>query len=157
SLWNKNRTPVSEAYAWQALELIVPALPVALKNPEDIEARENLQQASLLAGVAISQTRTAIAHSISYPLTSHFGVPHGIACSFTLPALIEVHLSADVEARNRRQILEHVLRLLHALRLVERVGQHLSLHDVESVETEMIHPQRAMNFIHRIDIRHVIH
>ena len=30
-------------------------------------------------------TQTALAHSISYPFTAHFGMPHGFACSFTLP------------------------------------------------------------------------
>jgi alcohol dehydrogenase class IV len=35
--------------------------------------------------LAFSNTKTALAHAISYPLTLRHGVPHGIACSFTLP------------------------------------------------------------------------
>ena len=35
-------------------------------------------------GIAMSKTKTAICHSISYPLTSLYGLPHGIACSLTL-------------------------------------------------------------------------
>ena len=41
--------------------------------------------AALTAGLAFSNTRTALAHSISYDMTMHHGLPHGIACSFTLP------------------------------------------------------------------------
>ena len=43
-----------------------------------------MQTAAVLGGLAMGTTQTAIAHSISYPFTSHFGVPHGLACSFTL-------------------------------------------------------------------------
>jgi alcohol dehydrogenase len=46
---------------------------------------------SLFAGLAFSNTKTAIAHSLSYPITLRHGVPHGIACSFCLP---EVMLAA---------------------------------------------------------------
>ena len=41
--------------------------------------------AALKAGLAFSNTKTALAHSISYDMTLHHGLPHGIACSFTLP------------------------------------------------------------------------
>ncbi len=45
-------------------------------------------RASTLAGFAFSNTKTAIAHSLSYPITLRHGVPHGIACSFSLPMII---------------------------------------------------------------------
>ncbi|SFX25076.1 phosphonoacetaldehyde reductase [Marinospirillum alkaliphilum] len=110
SLWNKNKTPVSEAWAWQALELANKALPIALKEPANLDAREKMQQASLLAGLAISQTRTAIAHSISYPLTSHYGVPHGLACSFTLLTLIRMWQKEKTVDQNKT--LEQTKKLL---------------------------------------------
>lgn len=52
-------------------------------------------EASYLAGLAISVTRKSIAHSLSYPLTAHFGIPHGLACSFTLPAVLGFNAQAD--------------------------------------------------------------
>jgi alcohol dehydrogenase class IV len=39
--------------------------------------------------MAFSNTKTALAHSISYEMTLRFGLPHGIACSFTLPMVLE--------------------------------------------------------------------
>ena len=44
-----------------------------------------MSRASLMAGLAFSNTRTALAHSVSYEMTLRHGVPHGLACSFTLP------------------------------------------------------------------------
>ena len=62
---------------------------------ESFSERENMSQCSLLAGLAISQTRTALCHSMSYPLTAHFGVPHGLACSFTMPIILKHSLQVD--------------------------------------------------------------
>jgi alcohol dehydrogenase class IV len=44
---------------------------------------------SLLGGLALSNTRTTICHSVSYPMTIHWGIPHGQATSITLPLFIE--------------------------------------------------------------------
>jgi alcohol dehydrogenase len=54
-----------------------------------------MMEASFLAGLAISKTKTALAHSISYPLTANLGLPHGIACSFTLPTLLNFNNQVD--------------------------------------------------------------
>ncbi len=47
------------------------------------------------AGLAFSNTKTALAHSISYEMTLRFGLPHGIACSFTLPMVLERAIGVD--------------------------------------------------------------
>ena len=46
-------------------------------------------RASMFAGLAFSNTKTAISHSISYPITLKYKIPHGIACSFTLPIILK--------------------------------------------------------------------
>lgn len=95
STWNRNANPVTLALAMKSLQLSLPALPRLKDDPYDLQARRAMMEASLLAGIAISQTRTALAHSISYPLTARFDLPHGIACSFTLPALLRFNAEAD--------------------------------------------------------------
>jgi alcohol dehydrogenase len=94
SLWNKNCTPVSRAFAFQALALSKEALPLAMNEPNNLLARCDLQNASVLAGMAISQTHTAIAHAMSYPLTTHFGVPHGLACSYGLSSILQENIKS---------------------------------------------------------------
>jgi phosphonate metabolism-associated iron-containing alcohol dehydrogenase len=95
STWNRNANPVTLSLAMKSLQLSLPALPRLTDDPYDLQARRAMMEASLLAGLAISQTRTALAHSISYPLTARFDLPHGIACSFTLPALLRFNAEAD--------------------------------------------------------------
>ena len=66
-----------------------------MEGKGDTVERDQMAEASLLAGLAISHTRTALCHSISYPLTAHFGIPHGLACAFTMPAVCKLNLTAD--------------------------------------------------------------
>lgn len=100
SIWNKNLTPVSEAYGQAALREGFDALPKLLADLGNTVAREAMAQASVLAGLAISQTRTALCHAISYPLTSYFDVPHGLACAFTMSAVLQHNLrSNDIRFR----------------------------------------------------------
>ncbi|WP_375214473.1 iron-containing alcohol dehydrogenase, partial [Aquabacterium sp.] len=42
-----------------------------------------------------SNTRTALAHSISYEMTLRHGLPHGIACSFSLPLVLQRAIGRD--------------------------------------------------------------
>lgn len=146
SLWNKNKTPVSKAWAWHALELAIEALPFVLNEPNNLVQREKMQQASLLAGLAISQTRTAIAHSISYPLTSHYGVPHGLACSFTLPNILRENISELSESKLKFSLLAELLEMLDKMKLGDRVSHYLSNSEMKELSSLMITKGRADNF-----------
>ncbi|MGO1070997.1 phosphonoacetaldehyde reductase [Lysobacter sp. CA199] len=102
SLWNRNRNPVSATFAIAAARAIVRILPASLRAPRDLALREQLQLASLYAGLAFSNTKTSLAHNISYRITLEKGVSHGIACSITLPMLVRAigdgePLAADIE------------------------------------------------------------
>lgn len=91
AIWNRNANPVSDTLATQAISMVFSSLEGVLTVPSEMSLREKLHYASMIAGLAFSNTRTAIAHSISYPLTGQLGVPHGIACSFTLPEILRVN------------------------------------------------------------------
>lgn len=147
SLWNRHRTPVSAALSLQALSMAVEALPLVLEQPRNLKARARMQQASLLAGLAISHTRTAVAHSVSYPLTSHFGVPHGLACSFTLPELLRLNLpNLSTAYPHQRSLFTAVLELLQGLQLYEQVARYASPSQVAELQGAMSTKGRIDNF-----------
>ena len=89
SLWNINANPVSANHAVFASREVLAVLPKLSNNLSDVELRSRMAQAAMFAGLAFSNTKTAIAHSLSYPITLNHNVPHGIACSFSLPIVIE--------------------------------------------------------------------
>ena len=156
SLWNKNCTPVSSAFSIQSLVLSNKALPKVMKDPQDIKRRQELQTASLLAGLAISQTFTAIAHSISYPLTSRFGVPHGLACSFTLPRLIKFYLSKKQDSIYK-SIMTDTLNTLEEFHLDLRVSEFINNDQLNFLAKEMRDQDRVNNFPYNIpDFKKII-
>jgi len=95
SLWNRCANPITRAYALRAAAIALETLPALAIDLKNTELRTKMMEASLLAGLAISGSRTALAHSISYPITARYGMPHGLACSFTLPAILEFNAAAD--------------------------------------------------------------
>ena len=84
SIWNINSNNITKNFAIEAAALSLNTLPNIDLINTDKETSAKLATASLLAGIAISQTRTSICHSISYPLTMRFGLPHGLACAFSM-------------------------------------------------------------------------
>ncbi|MDR4305046.1 phosphonoacetaldehyde reductase [Chelatococcus sambhunathii] len=95
SIWNVNANPVSANHAVFAATEVLDALPKLLERLDDVGLRGRLAQASLFAGLAFSNTKTALAHSLSYYLTLHHGTVHGIACSFSLPAVMRSVIGRD--------------------------------------------------------------
>ena len=87
-LWNRSANPVSMSHAITAARGVLAALPQLAGDLRNADLRERMARAATLAGFAFSNTKTAIAHSLSYPITLRHGVPHGIACSFSLPMII---------------------------------------------------------------------
>lgn len=100
SIWNINANPISDTYAIAAIEDILHCLPLLRRDLSNKELRSRMALAALKAGMAFSNTKTALAHSISYEMTLRYGLPHGIACSFTLPLVLGLAWGHD-EARDR--------------------------------------------------------
>lgn len=88
--WNKESVPLCDMLAMGAMKLILANVKQAYDHPDDLEARAAMSKASLIAGVAFSQTRTTGIHATSFPLTAEFGASHGTACSITLPAYMRI-------------------------------------------------------------------
>ena len=105
SIWNVNANPVSASHAIQASKLVLDNLPLLAKDLNNIELRSNIALACVHAGLAFSNTKTAIAHNLSYPITLNYGIQHGIACSFTLPIITRSMIGIDQVAEERLQLI----------------------------------------------------
>lgn len=150
SLWNRKRTPVSQALAVQSLRHVIESLKDVLEDPDNLEKRAQIQYASMLAGLAINQTRTAIAHSISYPLTAHFDVPHGLACGFTLSSILRF-VSVRGILPESGPFLSAIEDLLESLSLEDEMSGYTSYEEASGLIGSMYTPERAGNFIASVD------
>ena len=93
--WSVHHQPVCDALAISAAKTAFEYLPEAYDNPSDLNAREKMCEASLLAGIAFSHPKTSGPHACSFPLTNVYGLPHGEACAFTLDTFIMINASAE--------------------------------------------------------------
>ena len=136
--------------------MIPDALRILRGDPASLEARALMAEAALLSGLAISHTKTALAHSMSYPITAHFGVPHGLACALVLPAVLEFNLEADdgrlASAAHRaglhdaEGLLDAVVALFRELGVAELVTPYLPGMDaLGAIADEMLTPARSDN------------
>ncbi|MDR1044623.1 MAG: phosphonoacetaldehyde reductase [Candidatus Adiutrix sp.] len=147
TLWNKKATPISLALAREAIALMSDFLPRAQENPANLKVRIKMQEASLLGGLAISQSHSTLAHSIGYPLTLRFGVPHGLASAFTLPALYDL-----IEERGLWRYAEDgalaakAAALVRGQNLGQLVREYCQPEDVIPLAGRMRSPGRADNF-----------
>ncbi len=95
SFWSILHQPICESCSVHAARLVFEYLCKAYSEPDNIEAREKMAEASIVAGVAFSNPRTAGSHACSFPLTNLYGVPHGEACAMTLDYFTRFNAEAE--------------------------------------------------------------
>ena len=133
SYWSKYATDESRHWAKLAIRLASKNLLESYKYPNSQILRLNMLVAANYSGRAINISKTSICHAISYPLTVHYGVPHGIACAHTLAFFINYF--------NFRWLKSyHVHKLLDAIS-----GRVKIKYDVNLVASEAFQEIRAKN------------
>ena len=100
-------TEESEKFAEQSMKISFENLEQAVNNPS-IGSRKNMLKAANLAGKAINITKTTACHSISYPLTSYFNIPHGHAVSLTLGEMLIFNSQVNKEDCNDPRGVKYV-------------------------------------------------
>lgn len=86
---------MNDAVCLQAIRLVVRHLPRAVEAPDDLEARGGMQIAAALAGIAIDNSGTGIAHAMGHALGAIGHVHHGRAVGLCLRAALDWNAAAD--------------------------------------------------------------
>lgn len=94
---NRFAHPLVDHYAIEGIRLGGLALPRAVADGSDLDARTMMARASLYGGICLGPVNTAAAHALAYPLGSEFGVAHGLAIALLLPAVMEFNLESAPE------------------------------------------------------------
>ena len=82
---SRQTNPLSQAYAYHALEMLVNALPIAVGCGEDMDMRYDMSIAAYKAGLAFSNAGLGLAHAISHQIGALYQIPHGVANAILLP------------------------------------------------------------------------
>ena len=87
-------TPITDACAIKAIELIAEFLSKAVANGEDLEARDRMAYAEYLAGMAFNNASLGYVHSMAHQLGGFYNLPHGVCNAILLPAVSQYNLIA---------------------------------------------------------------
>lgn len=80
--------PYSDAMTEKSVSMIFRNLETAVTEPQNIEARQAMHDASCLAGYSFSNALLGIIHAMAHQMGGMFGVPHGCANAILSPNVI---------------------------------------------------------------------
>jgi alcohol dehydrogenase len=78
-------TPITDACALKAVELIARNLRTAVANGDDLQAREQMAYAQFLAGMAFNNASLGYVHAMAHQLGGFYDLPHGVCNALLLP------------------------------------------------------------------------
>jgi alcohol dehydrogenase class IV len=145
------RSPLSDILAEQAIVLTGRYLRRAVYKGSDVEAREGMHLASLLAGMAFSNAGLTAVHALEYPVGVATGCTHGAGNGLFLPYVMEYNIPAcpdrlatvalllgeDVGGLSTREAAEQAVEAVQRLKV--EIGIPLNLRDL-GIEEEELRP-----------------
>ena len=84
----------ADGVALAGLGLIGRALPAAVADPDDLEAREQMLLIAMMGGIAFNHNRLGLVHAMAHQLSTACGLHHGLANALLLPWVMEFNLPA---------------------------------------------------------------
>jgi alcohol dehydrogenase class IV len=94
---NKFAHPMVDMYAIKGIELLAKNLLRAVKDGNDLEAREACALGSLYGGLCLGPVNTAAVHALSYPLGGEYHIPHGLSNAILLPSVMKFNRPANLK------------------------------------------------------------
>lgn len=88
------KNPLGDCLAERAIELVGKHLITAVREPQNLAAREGMALAATLAGLAFSNCAVAAVHALEYPIGGTLHCSHGAGNGLLLPYVMRFNLPA---------------------------------------------------------------
>ena len=146
------RTDFSDAMAEKSIKLVYRYLLKTYREPENLEYRQRMHNASCLAGAAFSNAGLGINHSMAHALGAKFHIPHGRANGILLPYVMSYNAGCtskltptanryakisrllDLETASTRQSALNLIRT--ARHFIEELGMPSNIKSIGISEKE---------------------
>ena len=92
----KGAWEMSDMFELKAIEMIAKHLPVVVKNPSDVVARDGMAVAQYIAGMGFSNVGLGLVHGMAHPLGAYYDIPHGVANALLLPIVMEYNTESAI-------------------------------------------------------------
>ncbi len=103
SYFSRGFHPIADAVALGCVEMVIENLPRAVERGSDLEARGKMLLAASMGATAF-QKGLGVVHSLAHPLSTHYGMHHGLTNALLLPPAL------DYQAKERGEELSPELR-----------------------------------------------
>ena len=124
-----NRANVlSDALALMSIEMLVKDLPAVYKDLKNLELRESVLNAAMIAGLAFTNVSLGIVHSMAHTIGGHFRVAHGLADAVILPYIIRYN-KQDQTAVEKYALAEKRLGVDKIEDVILQMNQELNIAD----------------------------
>ena len=91
------KNPLSDMLAREALRLMADNISTAVKQGNNLQARESMLLGAMLAGQAFANAPVAAVHALAYPLGGNYHIPHGLSNALVLPHVLRFNAPAAAE------------------------------------------------------------
>lgn len=132
-------SPITDLHALEAVRLISANLVPAIQNPDEMQYRDAMMLASLLAGLAFSNASLGLVHAMAHSLGGLLDLPHGVCNALLLEYVVEFNharaperyaalakaFGVDVEDLPTDKQKERFIEALFALRKAVGLGHGL--------------------------------
>ena len=117
---------LADTLAERAILDIFEYLPKAYNEGDNLEYREAMLNASMVAGLAFTNVSLGIVHSMAHTVGGFFGVPHGLADAVILPYIVEYNMK-DEKAKARYEYLANKLGVDSLVDAIENLNEALNV------------------------------
>ncbi|MBO5975905.1 MAG: iron-containing alcohol dehydrogenase [Oscillospiraceae bacterium] len=89
--------PIANAEALYGIKMIKKNLPIVYADGSNVEARENMLLAAMMAGASFNINNLGLCHQMAHQLSAYFGMAHGVANAVLLPEVMRFNMRAVPE------------------------------------------------------------
>ena len=94
---SRNANAFTDPLAERAIRLVYENIRKAYADGDDLDARSNMLEGSLLAGKAFANAGVTAVHAFAYPIGAEFHIPHGMANSIMLVPVMKFNLLGNMD------------------------------------------------------------
>ncbi|MHB8073985.1 iron-containing alcohol dehydrogenase [Desulfosporosinus fructosivorans] len=125
-------TDCTDALAEKAVQLIFDNLRTLYNDVSNSFARERIQNASCIAGMAFTNTNLGINHSLAHALGGTFHISHGRSNALLLSAVLEYN--ANLNSNASRHVSEKFAKLAAILQLPARTYREGTINFMQAIK-----------------------
>jgi alcohol dehydrogenase class IV len=148
--------PLTDALALEGMKRGARSLRRAVRDGQDLSAREDMALCSLFGGLSLANAKLGAVHGFAAPLGGQFESPHGAVCARLLPLVMKTNVAALRERAPASPLLPRFAEVARALTGNPAASIEEGIFFVEELTRQLAVPSLASYGMVAADISSVV-